>query len=82
MLKSDILAAEYRGRAQHALSTAEASLLPQVRLKHESAASVWLDLAAAQDQRTAHAKKVAARLLAQADLVRLAPTTGELACTT
>lgn len=79
MLKSDTLAAEYRDRAQSALAMAESCPLPQVRLKLETAASVWLDLAVAQDQRTAHAKKIAARLLAETRLVGVASDAGETA---
>jgi hypothetical protein len=79
MLKSDILATEYRGRAQCALATAEASPLLQVRLRHESAASVWLDLAAAQDRRTA--EKVAGRVTARAEPMCATSATGERRCT-
>lgn len=78
MLKSDILAAEYRGRAEQAFAAAEGSSLPQVRLKHQSAASVWLDLAVFQDQRTvAHTQAVAARRLAESDVISIAPILGE-----
>ena len=74
MLKSDILAADFRDRAQQATATAQATPLPQVRLRHEAAAVVWLGLAAAQDQRTAHANQIAApvRVRAESDAIAAA----------
>jgi hypothetical protein len=77
MLKSEILAAEYRGRAQQALTAAEASPLQQVRLKHQSAASVWQGLAELQDRCAAHTQATAARLAAPAPLTRAAPAPGD-----
>ncbi len=48
---------------------AEASLLPQVRRRHEAAASVWLALTADEARRTQHARVAAARLPARAKAV-------------
>lgn len=82
MARSEILAAEYRGQARRAMATAEASLLPQVRLKHQLAVSAWLDLAVFQDQRTAHSAAVAARLAVAADPGAPAPISRDAPCTT
>ena len=76
MFKSDVRADDYRAKASDELALADASPLDQVRLKHESAASVWLTLAAAEDRRTAHAFKQEARLQARdADLLAMTPGT-------
>lgn len=61
MLASDIRGAEYRAKAQQALALAESSALLQVRRRHEAAASVWFELAAFEDRRSAHARALAAR---------------------
>jgi hypothetical protein len=50
---------EYRARAAAETAAGEGSNLDQVRAKHERAAQVWADLAAAEDQR---AEDRAARL--------------------
>lgn len=65
MLDSDIRAAEYRVKAQLASANAQASALPQVRVRHEAAASVWLQLAAYEDRRSAHAREMAERVPAR-----------------
>lgn len=50
MLKSQIKANEYRGRALDASALAEASPLERVREKHELAAATWTELAALQER--------------------------------
>lgn len=74
MYKSDIRAAEYRSRAHEALALGEASILLQVRRRHEAAALVWQDLAAFEDRRSAHARDTAARLLVEPG----APPSGQI----
>lgn len=61
MLGSDIRGADYRAKAQLALANADSSTLQQVRRKHEAAASVWLELAAFEERRSAHAREMTAR---------------------
>ena len=60
MLASDIRAADYRAKAQQALAHADASTLPQVRRRRQAAASVWFELAAFEDRRSAHARDMMA----------------------
>jgi hypothetical protein len=61
MTASEVRGADYRANAQQALALANSTSLPQVRLRHEEAASRWLDLASFEDQRAAHQR---GRLLA------------------
>ncbi|RAK55968.1 hypothetical protein DJ017_16350 [Phenylobacterium soli] len=82
MIKSRILAPEYLGRAAQSFAAAAASPLPQVRLRHQFAASVWLDLAVFEDQRTSHLQAVAVRLLAQAAARRSAQSPETSPCIT
>lgn len=63
MIGSDIRSADYRAKARHALAIADTCNLLQVRRRHEAAASVWLELAAFEDRRSAYARQVAARAL-------------------
>jgi len=60
MLKSDIRGADYRAKAELAMDAARSSPLVQVQRKHEAAAAVWLDLAAFEDRRGAHAAHIIA----------------------
>lgn len=60
MLASDIRGADYRAKAQQALAHADSSTLLQVRRRHQAAASVWLELAAFEDRRSAHAREMMA----------------------
>ena len=53
MLKSQARADDYRAKALNETGLAQASGLVLVREKHELAASVWRDLAAMEDQRSA-----------------------------
>jgi hypothetical protein len=57
MSASEIRGADYRANAQQALALANSTSLPQVRLRHEEAASRWLDLASFEDQRAAHERQ-------------------------
>lgn len=58
MLKSQIRADLYREKALCEASQARICTLPQVREKHELAAGVWLDLAEAEDLRSAVAQRL------------------------
>lgn len=59
MLASDIRAEGYRSRARQALEAAASSPLLQVRDRQRAAASVWLELAAFEDRRSAYARELA-----------------------
>ncbi len=50
MLKSEIRRDEYRAQAERARALAAASVLLEVRRKHETAAAVWQGLADAEDR--------------------------------
>jgi len=50
MLKSQLRADEYRGKAREAAALAEASVLQQVRERHASAARKWIELAVFEEQ--------------------------------
>jgi hypothetical protein len=69
-VKSALRAEDYRAKAAASAQLAEDSDLPQVRQKHELAASTWLSLAALDDQPSALGRRIAAKLSRQ----------GELAC--
>ena len=60
MLASDVRGSDYRAKAQQALAHADSSTLLQVRRRHQAAASVWLELAAFEDRRSAHAREMMA----------------------
>lgn len=75
MLKSEFRADLYREKASHAIWIAKTCGLPQVRDKHEHAASAWLELARREDQRSV----VARRLAAGAPVKRTAPPRPQLA---
>jgi hypothetical protein len=52
MLRSEVRAIEYRSKARDADVLAHASVLEQVRGRHAFAASMWTELADAEDRRT------------------------------
>jgi hypothetical protein len=52
MLRSEVRAIEYRSKAHDADALAQASVLEQVRGRHAFAASMWTELADAEDRRT------------------------------
>jgi hypothetical protein len=52
MLKSEVRAIEYRAKARNADALARASVLEQVRERHACSASMWTELADAEDRRT------------------------------
>lgn len=60
--KSELRADDYRSRALDAGSLADASPLTQVQERQRAAEAAWLELAAWEDQRTAHAQAVARRI--------------------
>jgi hypothetical protein len=59
---SEARSANYRARAEQPLAVADPSCLAQVRLRHEVAASCWLELAAFEDRRTALGRQLADHL--------------------
>ena len=61
MLKSQIMAADYRRRAAEALEAAAESALAQVRGKLRSAAQAWIILAEMEDRRALYAGEIARR---------------------
>lgn len=67
MLKSELLAAEYRRNADRALCGAAESALAEVRKRCWASAQSWILLAEMQDRRTVHAQQVARRVAAAAD---------------
>jgi hypothetical protein len=60
MMKSQLRADAYRGKALLAVVLATTCGLPRVREKHEHAASAWLALARSEDHRSAEASRRAA----------------------
>ena len=50
VLHSQVRADEYRGKASDASALAKSSVLPQVRARHEFAASRWSELAAREER--------------------------------
>lgn len=71
MLGSDVRGADYRAKAQQALANADASTLLQVRLRQEAAASVWFELAAFEDRRSAYARQMRAHAPVRAARARV-----------
>ncbi|OHB34512.1 MAG: hypothetical protein A2882_10430 [Phenylobacterium sp. RIFCSPHIGHO2_01_FULL_70_10] len=63
MLKSELLAADYRRHAGEALNAAAESPLPEVRKRCRASAQSWILLAEMQDRRTLLARRLAARAL-------------------
>ena len=63
MLKSEMLAAEYRRHAEEALLGAGTSPLQEVRKRHRASAQCWVLLAEMQDRRTVHADELARRVV-------------------
>lgn len=71
MLASDIRRADYLAKAQQALANADSSPLLQVRRRHQAAAAVWLELAAFEDRRSAHARDMMANAPVRAAPARI-----------
>ena len=60
MMKSQLRADDYRGKALLAVALARTCGLPQVRQRHELAASAWFALARSEDRRSAEARRLTA----------------------
>lgn len=71
MLASDIRGADYRAKAQQALAHPDSSTLLQVRRRQQAAASVWFELAAFEDRRSAHARDMMANAPVRAAPARI-----------
>lgn len=67
MLKSELLAADYRRHAGDDLDTAARSPLSEVRKRCRASAQSWILLAEMQDRRTLHARLLAGRVASAAD---------------
>jgi hypothetical protein len=76
MLKSELLAAEYRRNANDALQGADTSALNEVRKRRRAAAQSWILLAEMQDRRTIHAHELAQRVARAGDGAGDAPECG------
>jgi hypothetical protein len=57
VLRSEVRAIEYRSKARDASARARASVLERVRERHVQAASMWTELADAEDRRTLNLRK-------------------------
>jgi hypothetical protein len=67
MLKSEILAAEYRRNANDALQGADTSPLNEVCNRLRASAQTWILLAEMQDRRTVYAHELAQRVARAGD---------------
>jgi hypothetical protein len=68
MLKSEILAAEYRRNANDALQGADTSPLNEVCNRLRASAQTWILLAEMQDRRTVYAHELAQRVARAGDV--------------